>query len=141
MLLDHAKAPSNEYNSVEMGEDFFIVNKRKSDNNHENRPYPTSELFNPPASSAPIIVSLVSEPESFNRLSLTEKAKFINELLQIIGPVNKVGNQKRYVYLPCILKTKDPPPQTTVSQRILNFMYLGHIRKKSPGSHPKCTCK
>lgn len=88
-LLDQTETQSNEDNSFEMSENFGTVNKRKGVNNHENRPYPMSELFNPPASSTPIIVSLVSEPESLKSLSLTEKVKFIYELVQIIGPVSK----------------------------------------------------
>ena len=43
--------------------------------------------FVPPQSSAPIVISLISPPQSFNLLKLTEKQIFINELANLIGQI------------------------------------------------------
>ena len=45
--------------------------------------------FVPPQSSAPIVISLISPPQSFNLLKLTEKQIFINELASLIKPDTK----------------------------------------------------
>ncbi|KZS10412.1 Uncharacterized protein APZ42_025137 [Daphnia magna] len=46
-----------------------------------------SDLFNQTTSGAPVIIYLISNPQSFNLLSLTEKKQFISNLTYIVGQV------------------------------------------------------
>jgi hypothetical protein len=46
-----------------------------------------SGLFNTPASSAPVIITLLSDPGSFSALTLQQKKLFISALLDTVGPV------------------------------------------------------
>ncbi len=62
--------------------------KRKRTSNHNVRMNPRlSDLFSTPASGAPIIVQLISEPCWFHALNLTAKKIFIARLIDIIGQV------------------------------------------------------
>jgi len=62
--------------------------KRKGHHDHEVRLNPRfSDLFSSPASGAPIIVQLSSEPLTFRSMNLTEKKKFITGLIELIGQV------------------------------------------------------
>jgi hypothetical protein len=62
--------------------------KRKGDIAHDVRPNPRfSDLFNSPASGAPIIIQLISEPCSFRPWNFTVKKNFIAGLITLIGQV------------------------------------------------------
>jgi hypothetical protein len=62
--------------------------KRKGTDNHTIRVNPRfSDLFSSPASGAPIIIQLVSEPCSFRLMNLTEKKSLIAGIIDIIGQV------------------------------------------------------
>lgn len=67
--------------------------KRKAQHDHDVRLNPIfSDLFSSPASGAPIIVQLASEPLTFRSLNLTEKKKFITGLIELIGKSDPVQN-------------------------------------------------
>ncbi|KZR96877.1 Uncharacterized protein APZ42_008542, partial [Daphnia magna] len=56
--------------------------KRKGDIAHDVRPNPRfSDLFNSPASGAPIIIQLISDPCSFRPWNFTVKKNFIAGLM------------------------------------------------------------
>jgi hypothetical protein len=64
--------------------------KRRLNYPHAPRPQHArliDTLNSPPENGAPVIVNLVSEPQSFDKLSLLEKKHFINGLIDTIGTV------------------------------------------------------
>lgn len=80
--------PNPESEDIEDSPSATTVLKRKSNSNHDLRPNPKlSDLFTSPASGAPVIIQLASEPRSFCPMSLTEKKKFMACLIDIIGQV------------------------------------------------------
>jgi hypothetical protein len=78
-LIDHTMEGIEEGNA-----------KRRLNHNHDPRPHHArlvDTLNSPLESGAPVIVNLISEPQSFDRLSLLEKKHFINGLINTIGQV------------------------------------------------------
>ncbi|KAI9565179.1 hypothetical protein GHT06_008956 [Daphnia sinensis] len=76
----------SESKDIEGNLDSSTLLKRKYSTNHEVRANPRfSELFSSPASGAPTIIQLVSEPHSFRAMNFTEKKELITGLLDQIG--------------------------------------------------------
>ena len=80
------------------------INSQSYLNNTGNR---YCDLFNVPASSAPVIFSLISAPGCFNSLTLLKT--FINLLVDVIGPVgHKVVIERKNLHLPQVEEVKGP---------------------------------
>ena len=75
---------ANNSNITDAFEDPALSSHSYLNSSTDNR---YSGLFDTPANSAPVIISLVSEPGSFNSLTLQKKKAFISSLIGIIGSV------------------------------------------------------
>lgn len=79
-------------------------------------------LFDTPASSAPVIISLTSEPKSFKLLTLHQKKLFISALLDAVGPVKSdtkwSSRGEAYIY----------PKWNRQKEKLLQLTIIGDFR-------------
>lgn len=91
--MSHLYSPDQQPVSSNMDEQMTYEEsnnqrKKKMENFNPRPGQPLlSDLHNQTTSGAPLIIHLISNPQSFNLLSLTEKKQFISNLTHIVGQV------------------------------------------------------